>query len=156
MNKFVENPERVMDTETIKEYLPHRYPFLLIDKVVDYELNQFLIAKKNVTINEDCFNGHFPSKAIYPGVLIVEGMAQTAAMLSYLSVGLKDPNYPVFFMCLDQCKFRAPVVPGDTIYFKITPKNIKRKVVKVQAEAYVDGKLVAQAVLTAMLGGANE
>lgn len=154
MTKFVENPDKVLDSDLLKEYLPHRYPFLLIDRVIDYELGEFLVAKKNVTINEDCFNGHFPTKAIYPGVLIIEGMAQTAAMLSYLTIGLKDPNYPVYFMSIDDCKFRAPVTPGDVLYFRVTPKNIRKKVVKIEAEAYVNEKLVSQAKLTAMLGGA--
>lgn len=151
MSTSSNKPKKILGIEEIKEYLPHRYPFLLIDKVLDYKEGEYLLAQKNVTINENIFNGHFPQKAIYPGVLIVEGMAQTAAMLCYFTMGIKDPNRPVLFMSLNNCKFRAPVVPGDSIIFKITPINLKSKIAKVQGEAFVEDKLVAEAVLTAMI-----
>lgn len=147
-----EKSERSIDIEEIKEYLPHRYPFLVIDKIIDYREGEFLEAKKNVTINEEIFNGHFPSKPIYPGVLIIEGMAQASAMLCYLTLGIKDSGRPVYFLGLDSCRFRATVVPGDTINFKIKPNNIRKKVAKVEAKAFVGENLVAEATLIAMIG----
>ena len=141
----------LLGIDEIKEYLPHRYPFLLIDKVLDYKEGEYILIQKNVTGNEDIFNGHFPKKAVYPGVLIVEGMAQSAAMLCYFTMGIKDPTLPILFMSLNDCKFRIPVTPGDTIIFKVTPINIKSKIAKVKGEAFVENKLVAEAVLTAMI-----
>lgn len=148
--------QKSINIEEIKEYLPHRYPFLVIDKIIDYKEAEYLEAKKNVTINEEFFNGHFPSKSVYPGVLIIEGMAQAAAMLCYLTLGIKDSGRPVYFLGLDNCRFRATVVPGDTIIFKIIPNNIREKVAKVEAKAFVGDVLVAEAKLIAMIGDKSE
>ncbi|MGV3278208.1 3-hydroxyacyl-ACP dehydratase FabZ [Rickettsiales bacterium LUAb2] len=142
-----------MDINQIKEYLPHRYPFLLIDRIIDFKPNEYLIGLKNVTVNEEVFNGHFPQKPIYPGVMIVEGMAQAGGLFFCLTNGVKDQNLPISFMSIDQCKFRVPVVPGDTLVYKITPINVKQSIAKLQGEVLVNQKLVAQAVVTAMLGG---
>ena len=108
----------VLDISEIKKILPHRYPFLLLDKVLELNLNKNIIALKNVTINEDFFNGHFPQKPVMPGVLIIEAMAQAAAVFASKSVNDKDfktENQIIYFMSIEKAHFRKPVVPGDSL-----------------------------------------
>ena len=103
-----------LDINQIKEYLPHRYPLLLVDRVLDVELGKRIVAIKNVTINEEFFNGHFPHKPVMPGVLMIEAMAQTAAILSFMTMGVKpDENSVVYFVGIDNARFKRPVEPGD-------------------------------------------
>ena len=129
--------------------LPHRYPFLLIDKVVKIRGDEFGIGIKNVTVNEPQFMGHFPGNPIMPGVLMVEGMAQTGGIMALMSVG--SAGKLVFFMTIDKAKFRKPVIPGDVVEYHMTKIAKKRNIWFYRGEAFVEGKLVAEAELSAML-----
>ena len=129
--------------------LPHRYPFLLIDKVVKIRGDEFGIGIKNVTVNEPQFMGHFPGNPIMPGVLMVEGMAQTGGIMAMMSVG--SAGKLVFFMTIDKAKFRKPVIPGDVVEYHMTKIAKKRNIWFYRGEAFVEGKLVAEAELSAML-----
>ena len=133
--------------------LPHRYPFLLVDRVVAFEPNTSLDALKNVTINEPHFQGHFPGKPIMPGVTIVEGMAQTAAVMVGTALGMEDREMLVYFMSIDKCKFRRMVVPGDVLEMKLQTLRGKPggKVWKFVGVAEVDGEMAAEAEFTAMM-----
>ncbi|HET9652290.1 MAG TPA: 3-hydroxyacyl-ACP dehydratase FabZ, partial [Usitatibacter sp.] len=132
-----------MTIEEIKEYLPHRHPFLLIDRVIAFEKDKRVVAIKNVTVNEPFFPGHFPHFAVMPGVLIVEAMAQVGGMLMLNTVD--DPgNSLIYFMGIDGAKFRRPVVPGDQLHFKLELLSAKRRVMKMRGEVFVDGQLVAE------------
>lgn len=130
--------------------LPHRYPFLLIDKVVKIRGDEAGVGVKNVTVNEPQFQGHFPGNPIMPGVLMVEGMAQTGGVLALLAQGGKASK-AVFFMTMDKVKFRKPVIPGDVVEYHMTKIAKKRNIWFYRGEAFVDGKLVAEAELSAML-----
>ncbi|WP_262695115.1 3-hydroxyacyl-ACP dehydratase FabZ [Kordiimonas aquimaris] len=136
----------------IMEMIPHRYPFLLVDKVVDIVHGESATGIKNVTMNEPFFPGHFPQKPVMPGVLILEAMAQTAGVIAIQYLGDDAKGKVVYFMGIDGAKFRRPVVPGDVLYMKLTKTRGGGAVWKFDAEAYVDDELVAQAKLTAMLG----
>ena len=140
-----------MNINEVKNFLPHRYPFLLIDRVTDLEVGKSLTAIKNVTFNEPHFTGHFPDQPIMPGVLIIEAMAQTGGILVLNTV--PDPeNYLTFFMKMDKVKFKQKVVPGDTLIFScslITP--IRRGICHMQGYAYANGKLCAEAELMAQI-----
>jgi 3-hydroxyacyl-[acyl-carrier-protein] dehydratase len=138
------------DIMRLMEILPHRYPFLLIDKIIDIDGDNSAVGIKNVTINEPQFSGHFPAKPIMPGVLIVEAMAQTAGAIALIARGLETQAL-VYFMSIDGAKFRKPVVPGDQL--RIHVKKIKRRggLMKYACEAMVDGVKVAEAEVTAML-----
>jgi len=141
-----------MTIEEIKEYLPHRYPFLLIDRVEEYEKDKRLVAIKNVTANEPFFPGHFPHYHVMPGVLIVEAMAQAAAVLSLRSLGHKnDGKWVYYFVGIDGARFKKPVVPGDTLRIEITPGSQKRGIGKYFAKATVEGALAAEAELLCAL-----
>lgn len=133
--------------------LPHRYPFLLIDRVIKIRGDEFGIGIKNVSVNEPQFSGHFPGNPIMPGVLMVEGMAQTGGALALLSTG-GSTGKVVFFMTIDKAKFRKPVVPGDVVEYHMTKFARKRNIWFYRGEAYVDGRLVAEAELSAMLADA--
>ena len=110
------NEVKTLDINAIKEYLPHRYPLLLVDRVLDVELGKRITAIKNVTVNEEFFNGHFPHKPVMPGVLMVEALAQTAAILSFMTMGVKpDENSVVYFVGIDGVRFKRPVEPGDQL-----------------------------------------
>ena len=151
-------PEKVLDSVDIMrlmEILPHRYPFLLIDKIIDIDGDNSATGIKNVTINEPHFQGHFPTKPIMPGVLIVEAMAQTAGAIALIARGLETQAL-VYFMSIDGAKFRKPVFPGDQL--RIHVKKIKRRggLMKYACEATVDGIKVAEAEVTAMLVDQNE
>jgi 3-hydroxyacyl-[acyl-carrier-protein] dehydratase len=132
--------------------LPHRYPFLLIDKVVRMRGDDFGVGIKNVTVNEPQFMGHFPGNPIMPGVLMIEGMAQTGGVMALVTAG--STGKLVFFMTINNAKFRKPVVPGDVIEYHMTKIAKKRNIWFYRGEAYVDGKLCAEAELSAMLADA--
>lgn len=139
-----------LDIQNILKILPHRYPFLLVDRVTEYEPFKFIKAFKNVTVNEPCFMGHFPEQPIFPGVLIVEAMAQTGGLLAGLCVDTVDKDHVVYFLSIDKVKFRKPVIPGDRMHLELTVIQRRRQVWKFEARALVDGALVAEAQLTAM------
>ncbi|MCJ9428759.1 3-hydroxyacyl-ACP dehydratase FabZ [Kordiimonas marina] len=140
------------DIQKIMEAIPHRYPFLLVDKVVDVVPGESCTGIKNVTINEPFFPGHFPQKPVMPGVLILEAMAQTAGVLAIDFLGDDAKGKVVYFMAIDGAKFRKPVGPGDRLEMKLVKQRGRGAVWKFSGEAYVDGTLVAEASLTAMLG----
>ena len=134
----------------ILKMLPHRYPFLMVDRIVDIRADEFGIGIKNVTINEPQFQGHFPENPVFPGVLLLEGMAQTAGVLC-VHARKESPPY-VYFMTIDGAKFRKPVVPGDTVEFHMTLHKRRRNMWWYRGEAKVEGELVAEAMLSAMMG----
>lgn len=134
----------------ILQALPHRYPFLMIDRVVQMRSDEFAIGIKNVTFNEPQFQGHFPGQPVFPGVLMVEGMAQTAGVLC-VSSGVVGKPKAVYFMTIDKAKFRKPVVPGDVIEYHMTKKARKRNMWWYRGEAKVAGQIVAEAEVGAMI-----
>ncbi|MGQ5489400.1 3-hydroxyacyl-ACP dehydratase FabZ [Thauera sp. AutoDN2] len=137
-----------MDIKEILQYLPHRYPFLLVDRVLEIEPGVRARALKNVTMNEPFFPGHFPHHPVMPGVLIIEAMAQAAALLSFKSSGVKpDENSVVYFAGIDHARFKRPVVPGDQLIFEVEITQSKRNIYKYKARATVDGDLAAEAEL---------
>ena len=141
-----------MNTEQIKEYLPHRYPFLLLDRIVEWEKDKRLVALKNVTSNEPFFEGHFPHYAVMPGVLVVEAMAQACAMLGLLSLGQKDDGKHVYYFAgIDGARFKRPVRPGDQLLFEIEQLRLVRGLGTFKAVARVDGAVVAEAELLCVL-----
>jgi len=135
---------------SILKMLPHRYPFLMIDRVIDIRGDEFGIGIKNVTINEPQFQGHFPENPVFPGVLLLEGMAQTAGVLC-VHARKESPPY-VYFMTIDGAKFRKPVIPGDTVQYHMTLHKRRRNMWWYRGEAKVEGELVAEAMLSAMMG----
>lgn len=141
-------PEPCMDIQKITELLPHRYPFLLIDRVLELEPKKRILALKNVTVNEPFFQGHFPGMPVMPGVLIVEAMGQAGGIMAYHEVP-KDSNIIIYFMSLDNVKFRRPVVPGDQLNIEVVSTHLSSRAWKMAGKAYVDGKLAAQADLSA-------
>ena len=137
-----------LDITEIKEYLPHRYPMLLVDRVLDYEVGKKITAIKNITVNEEFFNGHFPHRPVMPGVLMIEAMAQTAAILSFITVNAKpDENSVVYFAGIDNARFKRPVGPGDQLKMEIEILRRSRGVWKYHAVATVDGQVVVEADL---------
>jgi UDP-3-O-[3-hydroxymyristoyl] N-acetylglucosamine deacetylase/3-hydroxyacyl-[acyl-carrier-protein] dehydratase len=145
-----EGRRTVYGIEEIMRALPHRYPFLLVDRILEIEENKRVVGIKNVTINEPFFQGHFPGHPIMPGVLIVEAMAQVGGML--LLGGLEDPDTKVvYFMSLDNVRFRKPVKPGDQIVFEVEIIQIRGKIAKTRGVARVDGEVVAEADMAAMV-----
>lgn len=138
------------DLALIKRIIPHRYPFLLVDKVRDIIVNKSCIGIKNVTANEPQFEGHFPNMPIFPGVMIVEAMAQTSGILVGLSMDLVDKNANVFFMGVDAVKFRRKVVPGDVMELHVVALRGGGRVWKFEGRAMVDGELACEAQFTAM------
>ncbi|MFC7703746.1 3-hydroxyacyl-ACP dehydratase FabZ [Plastorhodobacter daqingensis] len=141
----------VADINLIQRIIPHRYPFLFIDRVRDVVPGKGAVGVKNVTINEQFFQGHFPGVPVMPGVLIVEAMAQTSAVLVGLTLDLVDKDPLVYFMNVDGCKFRRKVVPGDVLELEVTTKRGGGRVWKFQGVARVDGELAAEAEFTAMI-----
>jgi 3-hydroxyacyl-[acyl-carrier-protein] dehydratase len=139
------------DLATIKRMIPHRYPFLMIDKVVNIEVNRFAIGVKNVTVNEPHFQGHFPVLPVMPGVLVVEAMAQTSAVLVVETLELIDKDLLVYFMSIDNTKFRKAVVPGDTLELHVTVARGRGKIWKFTGEARVGDALCAEAEFAAMI-----
>ena len=137
-----------MEIGEIKEYLPHRYPFLLVDRVLEIEPDVRIGALKNVTINEPFFQGHFPHYPVMPGVLIIEAMAQAAALLSFKSLGTKrDDNMVVYLAGVDDARFKRPVVPGDTLILEAEKLMDRRGLIKYAVRAKVGDKLACEAVL---------
>ncbi|MBR9805134.1 3-hydroxyacyl-ACP dehydratase FabZ [bacterium] len=133
-----------MEIEEIKEYLPHRYPFLLIDRVTELTLGESIVAYKNVTINEPFFEGHFPNLPIMPGVLIVEAMAQAAGVLGFKTVGRKPSDGSIYmFVGADKLRFKKPVVPGDQLVLHARLLSQKRSIWKFECRGEVDGQVVA-------------
>lgn len=141
------------DIQLIQRILPHRYPFLLVDKVVDIDGTASAKGFKNVTMNEPHFQGHFPGTPIMPGVTIVEAMAQTAAVMVGVTLDLADKNLLIYFMGIDACKFRRKVIPGDVLEMHLTTMRGKPggKVWKFKGVATVDGEMAAEAEFTAMM-----
>ncbi len=145
--------ETQLDIQTILKHLPHRYPFLLVDRILEWEPDKKIIGLKNVTINEPFFQGHFPNAPIMPGVLILEAMAQVGGVLAIASMPNAGEGTLMYFMGLDQVKFRKPVVPGDQLILDIEVTKARGKVRKLTGKATVDGQLVAEALLMATLEG---
>jgi 3-hydroxyacyl-[acyl-carrier-protein] dehydratase len=142
----------MMTIEEIKEYLPHRYPFLLIDRVVEFEAGVRIVAMKNVTVNEPFFPGHFPHFHVMPGVLIVEAMAQAAAVLSLKGMGQKnDGKWVYYFVGIDGARFKRPVVPGDSLRIEVVQGRVARGMAKYTAVARVEGAVAAEAELLCAL-----
>lgn len=141
----------VIDIERVMEMIPHRYPFLLIDRVIDVVPNVQATGVKNVSINEFYFQGHFPNRPVMPGVLIIESMAQTAAVLVVHTLGPEAEGKLVYFMSVDGARFRKPVVPGDTLHVEVVKERSRGNVWKFRGEAKVDGVLVAEATYAAMI-----
>jgi 3-hydroxyacyl-[acyl-carrier-protein] dehydratase len=143
------------DVVEIQKILPHRYPFLLLDRVTKLEKGVSIEGYKNVSISEPVFQGHFPEHPIYPGVMIIEGMAQAGGVLAFKSSSEEDQdemsNKVVYFMSIDKAKFRSPVTPGDQLVYKLTVIKQRGAIWQLDAKAYVDDKLVAQAELKAMI-----
>ncbi len=136
---------------TILESIPHRYPFLLIDRILEYVPYERAVMLKNVTINEGFFQGHFPDHPVMPGVLVVEAMAQAAAAFAVRSISKEGQDQIVYLMGIDNVRFRRPVVPGDQLRIEVAKQHIRENVWRVGATAQVDGKRVAEAVLIAMI-----
>lgn len=136
----------IMDVKEIREYLPHRYPFLLVDRVTDLVLGESITAIKNVSVNEPFFNGHFPDKPVMPGVLIIEAMAQAAGILGFKTQDKKPADGSIYlFVGVDNVRFKRQVVPGDQLELKVDYVSDKRGIWKFQCSSYVDGQLAASA-----------
>jgi len=148
--RLARQEKKVLGIEEIMKVLPHRYPFLLVDRILELERGKRVVGLKNVTINEPFFEGHFPGHPIMPGVLIIEAMAQVGGMLLLGSV--EDPDTKVvYFMSLDNVKFRRPVKPGDQLRFELDLTQIRGMVCKMRGVAKVDGEVVAEADMAAMV-----
>lgn len=141
-----------IDFQQILDLMPHRYPFLLVDRIIDIVPGDKIVALKNVTFNEHFFQGHFPDAPIMPGVLIVEAMAQAGAVLYLESLHREDRNYIFYFMGLDKVRFRKPVVPGDQLILETKILKIRSNALKMAATATVDNARVAEAELLATMG----
>ena len=144
------NREAIVDTAKIMQYLPHRYPMLLVDRITEYEAGKRIVGIKNVTINEPFFQGHYPGHPIMPGVLIIEAMAQVGGLLLMEEVE-KHEDKVVYFMSLDRVKWRKPVTPGDTIVFELELLQFRRQVCKLKGQGFVEGTLVAEAEMMATI-----
>jgi 3-hydroxyacyl-[acyl-carrier-protein] dehydratase len=140
------------DIQKILQFLPHRYPFLLVDRVLELEPGDRIVALKNVTINEPFFQGHFPGKPVMPGVLIIEAMAQAGGLLAYESSAADNHGQLIYFMGMDKVRFRKPVVPGDQLIFEAKILKLRTKVAKMTGTASVNKQLVAEAELMASFG----
>jgi 3-hydroxyacyl-[acyl-carrier-protein] dehydratase len=140
-----------MDIRQVLDSLPHRYPFLLIDRVVEMEKGSRLVALKNVTVNEEFFNGHFPGFPVMPGVLIVEALAQAGGILALQDLGGELGNRKIFFMSIEKARFRKPVIPGDQLRLEVGIERRRSTIWKMDGKAYVGDTLVTDALLQAMI-----
>jgi 3-hydroxyacyl-[acyl-carrier-protein] dehydratase len=143
----LDSTKNTLEIAEIKALLPHRYPMLLVDRVLDYEPMKTLHAIKNVSINEPVFNGHFPELPIFPGVMILEALAQATGILGFKSTDGRDENEMYLFASIDKAKFKKPVVPGDTMHLHVEFLKERRGMWKFYGEAKVDGKVVCSAEL---------
>ena len=141
---------RTVEILRIMEMIPHRFPMLMVDRIVDVVPGESAVGIKNVTINEPYFQGHFPRRPVMPGVMIVEAMAQTAAVVVY-TMGGRAEGHLVYLMAIENARFRKPVGPGDTLRIRVAKRQARRDVWKFSAEAMVDGAVVAEATYTAMI-----
>ena len=155
MNAQIENKTAAagtsVDIKRILQMIPHRYPMLMVDKVVDMQLDQSAVGIKNVTINEPFFQGHFPSDPVMPGVLVVEALAQTACVLVVATFGASSEGKLVYFMSIDGVRFRRPVVPGDRLELHVQKVQSRANVWKFSGRAMVEGKVAAEATFAAMI-----
>ena len=146
----------LMDIQQVMDYLPHRYPFLLVDKIIEITAGKSIVGCKNVTFNEPFFTGHFPTFPVMPGVLIIEAMAQVGGIFALNAIGLKagtdDSDVQIYFMSIDKARFRKPVRPGDTLIMTIELINQRRNIWKFAGRAAVDGVLVCEAEMMASIG----
>lgn len=141
----------LIDINRIMKMIPHRYPILLVDRILEFTPGESAVGLKNVTMNEPHFQGHFPTFPVMPGVLIVEAMAQTSAILVVQTLGAETEGKLVYFMSIDSAKFRKPVVPGDSLHIRVTKIQNRKTVWKFKGEATVDGVLCAEAEFSAMI-----
>lgn len=145
----------IMDVNEIQKIIPHRFPFLLLDRVTEIKPREFLVGYKNVTIGDQVFQGHFPAHPIYPGVMILEGMAQAGGILAFKSMDNMSEEIAaskvVYFMSIDGAKFRNPVKPGDRLEYRVSVIKNKGQIWVLRGEAYVDNVLVSEAELKAMI-----
>ena len=145
----------VLDVMQISKILPHRYPFLLVDRVTEFTKSEGIVGYKNISISDHVFQGHFPDHPIYPGVLIIEGMAQAGGVLAFLSSATDDQesfdDKVVYFMSIDKAKFRQPVKPGDKLEYRMKVIKQKGAIWSLEGKAYVDQTMVAQAELMALI-----
>lgn len=144
--------EVVYDIRKIMTFLPHRYPFILVDRIVEMIPHERIVGLKNVTMNEPFFQGHFPGAPVMPGVLIVEAMAQAGGILAYASRGEDEEKELVYFMGIDRARFRKPVIPGDQLILEMVSTKTRGNVFKMSGKASVDGAMVAEAEIMAMTG----
>jgi 3-hydroxyacyl-[acyl-carrier-protein] dehydratase len=144
------------DISRVLKLLPHRYPFLMIDRIIDIDRDNSAVGIKNVSINEPCFQGHFPGFPVMPGVLLVEGMAQTAGAICVAALGEAYEPRIVYFMSIDRAKFRRPVLPGDTVHYHVKKIRNRGPVWRFSGEAKVNGALVAEAEISAMIIDPNK
>ena len=140
-----------MDIRDIMKALPHRYPFLLLDRIDSMEKGKSLVALKNVTVNEEFFNGHFPAFPVMPGVLIVEALAQAGGILALQDLGGELGSRKIFFMSIEKARFRRPVVPGDQLRLEVSVERRRSTIWKMEGKAFVGENLVADALLQAMI-----
>ena len=144
----------MLDINQIQDILPHRYPFLLVDRVEKMEIGKEIVAYKNISISEPVFQGHFPGHPIYPGVMILEGMAQAGGILALKSAGLSEKEIQskvIYFMSIDRAKFRNPVKPGDKLTYKVNVLKLRKNLIVLDAKAYVGDTLCSEAELKAMV-----
>jgi beta-hydroxyacyl-ACP dehydratase FabZ len=150
MSESAERSPRTLDIQAIQDLLPHRYPILLVDRILDYEPGKWIRGVKNITMGDPIFQGHFPQKAVFPGVLIIEAMAQTGGVLMLTDLPNRD-KILMYFMSIDKAKFRKPVVPGDQMVMQLELISHKGRICKLRGVATVDGHKVAEAELMSMM-----